>query len=136
MLTTDFSRIAPFVNAATKSEVQSVGGAGIGWLRDDDVVAGVLYEDYTGEGGSITAHIAVAPGAVMTREFIRTIFDYPFKQLRVGRIFATVASDNWKSHRLVAHMGFEPMTTVVGYYPDADMVIYVMTADKCRWLEN
>ena len=47
-----------------------------------------------------------------------------------------VASNNHKSIRLVEHMGFEPTTTVVGYYPDADMVVYVMTADKCRWLEN
>ena len=136
MLTTDFPRVAQFVNTATRSEVIPSGGAALGWLRDDELIAGVLYEDFTGEDGSVTAHIAVAPGSVLAREFVHTIFDYPFKQLKVGRIFATVASDNWKSHRLVEHMGFEPMTTLVGYYPDADMVIYVMTADKCRWLEK
>ena len=136
MLITDFPRVAQFVNTATKCEVPSSGGVGIGWLRDDELVAGVLYEDYTGEDGSISAHIAVAPGAVLTREYTRAIFLYPFKQLKVRRIFAMVASNNHKSIRLVEHMGFEPTTTVVGYYPDADMVVYVMTADKCRWLEN
>jgi hypothetical protein len=136
MLTTDFPRVSQFVASQAECSVPASGGVGIGWLRDDALVAGVLYEDFTGEDGSITGTITVLPGSVMTKEFTKAIFWYPFRQLKVRKILAMVASNNHKSARLVEHMGFEPMTTVVGYYPDADMVVYEMTADKCRWLEN
>lgn len=135
MLTYDFNTVAKFVNAATERENPLSTGTAIGWLRDEELVAGVLYEDFTGEGGSISAHIAVAPGAVMSREFTWAVFTYPFKQLRVAKIFAMVSNINWKSVRLVNHMGFTEAAVIPGYYPDSDLIVYEMTADKCRWLE-
>lgn len=133
-LSFDFPRVSQFVSSLTKCTIPSSGGAAIGLLRDDDFVAGVLYEDFTGEGGSITATIAVAPGAVMVREFVSAIFAYPFKQLGVGKIIALVSSTNWKSVRLVKHMGFVETAVVQGYYPDADLIVFEMSAANCRWL--
>jgi RimJ/RimL family protein N-acetyltransferase len=133
-LSFDFPRVSQFVSALTNCTIPSSGGAAIGLLRDDEIVAGVLYEDFTGEGGSITATISVAPGAVMTKEFVSAIFAYPFKQLGVGKIIALVSSTNWKSARLVKHMGFVETAVVQGYYPDADLIVFEMSAANCRWL--
>ena len=133
-LSFDFPRVAQFVSTLTECTIPPSGGAAIGLLRDDELVAGVLYEDFTGEGGSITGTIAVVPGAVMGKEFTRAIFAYPFKQLGVGKIIALVSNINWKSVRLVNHMGFIETAVVQGYYPDADLIVFEMSATDCRWL--
>ena len=134
MLTFDFPRVAQFVSALTECTIPSSGGAAIGLLRDDELVAGVLYEDFTGEGGSITGTIAVVPGSVMDKEFTRAIFAYPFQQLKAGKLLALVSDNNWRSVRLVRHMGFAESAVIQGYYPDADLIIFEMLAADCRWL--
>lgn len=134
LLLNDFPRVAAFVSAATDCTVPSAGGAAIGWLRDDELLAGVLYEDFT--GSSITATIAVAPGAVLTKEFVRAIFTYPFVQLGCGKMLALIHENNWRSHRLVKHMGFEVEAVIADYYPDGALNIYTMTKADCRWLEK
>ena len=134
MLTFDFLRVAQFVSALTECTIPPSGGAAIGLLRDDELVAGVLYEDFT--GSSITATIAVAPGAVLTREFTQAIFTYPFMQLGCGKMLALIHENNWRSHRLVKHMGFKVEAVIADYYPDGALNICTMTKADCRWLEK
>lgn len=134
MLTSDFQKVAQFVADAVECPISDRGAAAIGWERDGDVVAGVMYDHWT--GASVTASIAVAPGAVMTKDFLWAIFNYPFNQLKVGIIIAFISEANWKSRNLVERMGFGLETRVVGAYPDGDMLIYTMTAGNCRWLEK
>jgi len=134
MLTADFSLISKFVAEAVGCPIHDRGNAAIGWMRDDELVAGVMYEHYT--GASIEATIAVAPGAVLVKAFMRYIFDYPFKQLKVNLIIISVAESNWKSRNLVEKMGFVKEAEVAGVYPDGSMLIYTMTPGQCRWLEK
>ena len=134
MLTTDFSRVSRFVADRAECHIPAAGGAAIGWLRDDKIVAGVLYEDFTGEGGSITATIAIEPGAILTRHMIWAMFDYPFLRLKVKKLLALIHSSNHKSRRLVEHLGFRISSGITGYYPDGNLIVYEMTADECRWL--
>lgn len=134
MLTVDFPRVERFVCALTGAECRVAGATGIGWLREDEVVAGVLYESYTGQGGSVTAHIAIASGSSFTKEFMRAIFQYPFEQLGVRTIYAMVSSNNIESRRLVERMGFQPETKIANYYPEGDLIVYALTADNCIWL--
>lgn len=136
MLTTDFSRVSRFVAERAECVIPAEGGAAIGWLRDDQVVAGVLYEDFTGVGGSITATIAVESGAILTRDMMWAIFDYPFRQLCVSKLFALIHSNNHKSIRLVDHFGFRAVSGIAGYYPDGNLIVYEMNAVDCRWLEK
>ena len=134
MLTTDFPRVSRFVAERAECFIPATGGAAIGWLRDDDIVAGVLYEDFTGEGGSITATIAVEPGAILTRQMIWAMFDYPFVRLGAKKLLALIHGNNHKSRRLVEHLGFCSVSGIEGYYPDGNLIVYEMNADECRWL--
>lgn len=133
-LISDFTTVSKFVSDAVGCAVPDRGAAAVGWVRDDDVVAGVLYDHYT--GASITATIAVAPAAVMVKDFLWAIFDYPFNQLEVGLIIAFIAESNWKSRNLVEKMGFVCESKIEGAYPDGAMLIYTMTKAQCRWLEK
>ena len=134
MLTNDLALVAPFVANAVGCPIHDRGNAALGWIRDDEVIAGVMYEHYT--GASIEATIAVAPGAVLVPGFVKIIFDYPFKQLGVNLILISVAESNWKSRSLVEKLGFKKEAEIVGVYPDGAKIIYTMTPSQCRWLEN
>lgn len=111
-----------------------LASAAIGWLRDDEHTCGVFYDNFT--GSSITATIAIAPGAVMPKEFLRAIFAYPFEQLGCRKIVALVADDNHKSKTMLEKMGFVIDAVVPDYYPDSSLIIYALSKPLCRYLEK
>lgn len=105
-------------------------GASIGWERNGEIVAGVVYTDYNGK--QITA--AIAADAPLAREFVRVIFDYPFNQLKVERITATIEADNRKSHRLCKHFGFTHEAVLQRAGRRGDLHVYRLFREDCRWL--
>lgn len=133
MLTTDIPSVAGWVANMADADPRLTVGA-IGWIRDDDLTCGAFYENYTHR--SITATIAIAPGAVMPKEFLWAIFYYPFVQLDCEKIVALIAENNRKSQTLVEKMGFVREAVVADYYPEGDLLIYSMTKSQCRFLEN
>ena len=133
MLTTDTPTVTTWVANMADADPRLTVGA-VGWLRDDDLTCGAFYENYTRR--SITATIAVAPGAVVPKEFLRAIFHYPFVQLGCEKIVALIAENNWKSQNLVDKMGFVKEAVVDNYYPEGDLFIYTMTKPQCRFLEK
>jgi hypothetical protein len=122
-----------WVANATEADPR-IASAAIGWLRDDEHTCGVFYENFT--GSSITATIAVAPGAVIPKEFLRAIFTYPFEQLGCRKILALVAEDNHKSRGMLEKMGFIIEAVVMDYYPDTNLIIYALSKHLCRFLEK
>lgn len=130
MLTTDIPLVAEWVSARADADPRGISAA-IGWVSDGKLVAGATYEDYT--GGSITATIAIDNGS-MVKQFLSAIFEYPFRQLNVGKIFAMVAQTNSPSRRLVEKMGFVQETVLKDYYSCEDLIVYSMTAKQCRFL--
>jgi hypothetical protein len=133
MLITDVPSVAEWVANMAEADPRLVVGA-VGWLRDQHLTCGAFYESYTHR--SITATIAVAPGAVMPKDFLRAIFHYPFVQLGCEKIVALIAENNWKSQNLVEKMGFVKEAVVAEYYPEGDLFIYSMTKSQCRFLEK
>ena len=80
------------------------------------------------------ASIAIA--GPVTKAWLRSIFAYPFVQLKAKVILGAIAATNYKSLRLVDHMGFFS----VGDIPDADpcglLCLYAMHRDECRYLKG
>jgi len=132
VLTTDLPLVTEWVSNRAEADPRGVTAA-IGWVSDGKLVAGATYEDYT--GGSITATIAIDDRRV-SRQFLRFIFEYPFRQLSVGKIFAMVAQTNSSSRRLVEKMGFVQEAVLKDYYSCEDLIVYSMTAEHCRFLEK
>ena len=130
----DYDTVAPMVCVLADCSPDKTKATAIGWESDGQIVSGVLYEQFTGEGGSVTAHIAIQPGSRLVRAFLRDIFDYPFNRLKVGKVFAMIGSSNDASVRLVEHMGFVKEAVVPGYCPGEDLLVFGMSADNCKWI--
>lgn len=92
----------------------------------------VVYDGWT--ANSCAAHMAVdAP--IAWRALLLPAFSYPFEQLGVGVILATVPGNNAKSLRLTKHLGFHE----VGCLRDAHaagvpLVVFEMRKENCGWL--
>lgn len=108
-------------------------GSAIGLVRNGELAAGVLYEDFN--GANVICHIA-GEGNWASREFLGLIFDYPFNQLKVKRITVPVSSTNAKSISLVLKMGFELECTLAQATPDSDLHLFRMWRDDCKYLQG
>lgn len=108
---------------------------GIGWQKNGQLVAGVAYANFNGV--NIECHIA-SDGSKqwMTREYLRTIFDYPFRQANVRRITVCVGEGNSASRKFVEHLGFRLEARLHAAHPTGDILIYRMWRDECRFIGN
>lgn len=102
----------------------------VGWEKDGEIVAGVIYDGWNKR--SIVCHIAATES--LTATFLAKVFDYSFRQLQVNKMIATVASKNFKSIRLVTHMGFKEEAKIKDAHPSGDIVIFTMTKEDCKFL--
>lgn len=129
------ARVFEFVSRYVPLE--PVGGSkGLGLERDGELIAGVVYEDFNGK--NIWMHVAAKPGVQwMTRSYLWYCFHYPFVEMGVDRITGYVHEDTLAARRLAEHMGFELETRLKGAAPNgADVLLYVMWRDKCRFLKG
>lgn len=106
----------------------------IGLERDGEIIAGVVYDYYT--GSNVCMHIAAIPGRKwMTKEFLRMIFYYPFAQLGVKRLSGIIAESNHDSVRFAKKLaGAKLEARLKDAHPDGDMLIYVMFREDCKYL--
>ena len=132
-VTFDAELVGPWVSAKTGGMWTRGRGTAIGRLKDGELVAGVLYEDYT--NANIVCHIAGDDGWA-TRGFLGLIFNYPFEQLGVKRITAPVHSNNEKSILLMTRLGFTLEAVLAQAIPDGNLLIYRMFKSECRFLED
>ena len=110
------------------------GDTAVGWLDESgQLVAGILYTDYTRSSICLTARVT-NPRAV-TREWLFAIFDYPFNQLCVKRITSIISTGNPVSIKTSEHLGWKRETTLADYFPDGDGIVYIMRREDCRWLD-
>jgi RimJ/RimL family protein N-acetyltransferase len=131
MLTFDKDLVGQWVARHTSSTFTPENSSCIGLLdKDGQLIAGVWYESYNKV--SIMAHIAIQ--GRINREFLFTIFDYPFVQLGVNKIIGPVNSNNLDALKLDDNFGFEEEARIKDAYPDGDMVLLSLTKDKCRFL--
>lgn len=108
--------------------------AGIGALKDGLLVAGVAYAEWNGV--NVVCHIAAEGKLWATRQFLWTIFDYPFNQLKCNRITVCIGEGNKPSRNLVERMGFTQEANLQGAHPTGDLIVYSMFKSGCKYLET
>lgn len=134
MIVTDASWVGPWVCERAGGTWIEGRGTAIGLMnRDGGLKAGVLYEDWN--GANIVCHIRGEEGWA-TKEYLRVIFDYPFRQLKVKRITVPVASVNDKAKAFVQRLGFTLEAVLTDAHPEGDLMIFKMTPAECRWLTH
>ena len=116
-------------------ETEMQGAIGIGLEEDGELIAGVVFNHYTGP--SIMMHVAAEPGRRwLTKNFLWRCFAYPFLQLQCNRITGLVRVDNLEAQRFDEHLGFKREGLVRKACTDGtDMILYGMLREECRWLE-
>lgn len=106
-------------------------GTALGLVRDNQIIAGVLYEDWN--GANVNVHIAANGVNWLNREFLRVMFDYPFRQLGCNRLTSVTYSGNHASLRFQKHLGFEHEAVLREAHPTGDLIVMAMHRDKCKW---
>ncbi len=123
--------VGHWVSDRVNGQFFAAASQAIGLERDDKIVAGVIYENWNKV--SIWCHIAIE--GRLTKQYLWTIFNYPFIQIGAKKIIVPVSSENEKSLSLVGNMGFVEEARIRDARPDGDMVFLVMDKAKCRFLE-
>jgi RimJ/RimL family protein N-acetyltransferase len=99
------------------------------------IMGGVLYNSYTGIGGSINMHVAGFHPRWINRDMLYVCFNYPFVQLGVKKIFGQIPCKNKRAIDFDLKLGFERLVVVEGVYPNDDMLVVAMTREQCRYLD-
>lgn len=130
----DDQRVYEFVTSHGVSLVRSAGQQGIGLIKNDELVAGVIYDDYN--GSNIWMHVAANPGKQwLNRQFLYAAFAYPFKQLTCNRVTGWVEAKNSDARRFDEHLGFKQEAVLSGAAQGGgDVIIYRMFKDECRFI--
>ena len=106
---------------------------GIGWQRNGEIIAGVIFCEYNST--NMVCHIA-SDGSRRwaTRTFLWAICHYCYEQVRVKRITVCVGEGNGASRKFVEHFGFTHEATLEGAHPSGDMLVYRLWRRDCRFL--
>jgi len=105
---------------------------GIGWERDGEMVAGVLYNNWNDT--SVCMHIAAEGRHWCSRKFLFAVFDYPFNEAGKRVILGMVGSRNREAMRFDLHVGFKLHTIIPDAHPDGELHILTMRREDCRWI--
>jgi RimJ/RimL family protein N-acetyltransferase len=129
----DNQRVYHFVNQHFPVR-NSEGIKGIGLEQDGELIAGVLYDDWSGT--NIWMHVAAIPGRRwLNREYLRVCFGYPFIQLNCLRISGWVEESNWEARRFDEHLGFKPEAVLERAARDGgNVIVYRMFREECRFI--
>lgn len=112
------------------------GATGIGIIKDGELAVGIMYDVYTGVGGSIMMHSRCDNPKATSKWFYWAIFDYPFNQLGVKRCNVLVHENNERALKLNIKLGFVRDAVIKDYFPDGDAVLLAMYKKDCSWLKN
>lgn len=103
-------------------------------MKDEVLVAGVLYEDFN--GANLLMHVAAEGKYWLDRRYLWFCFWYPFEQLRCKRVTGVVPATNEQAIIFDQHLGFKLEAVLKDAHPTGDLNILVMRKEDCRWLEK
>lgn len=92
---------------------------------------------YNGFNGNVCMMHCAGDGNWISRDFLRQAFAYPFVQLKLSYLFATVAATNHRAMKLNRHLGFEVLHRLPDGWKDGeDMILMRMRRNQCRWIKE
>lgn len=109
----------------------------MGFVNDDaEILAGFMFERYTGVTGSLHVHWAISEGAGLTKGMLQLVAIYAYDQLGVDIMYGEVRASDKNVRDIDERLGFVETAILPAYFPDDDLVIYSMTKRQCRWLPS
>lgn len=109
--------------------------AAIGFMRNDELIAGVVYNNWhhPSDPGLIEASIASTTPRWCNRATLAVIFGYPFNQLGCRRLTATTEAKNQPVRAFLCHLGFREEGVIRQGFPTDDAVVYGMLRGEWPW---
>lgn len=133
-LTFDKDLIGPWVFRRVAKVWGPEGREAVGLVGEDGIpVAGIVFEDYTGQGGSVSLHISIDNPNIPIRNLLVTAASYCFDQMGVNKVVGLIPSNNVDALRFDMRLGFKPEAVLKDIYPDGDLVILTMYKHECRF---
>jgi hypothetical protein len=129
----DKDLIGPWVFGRIQKTWGPQGREAIGLVQDDVVLAGIVFEDCTGPGGSVSLHVAISHPMVPIRKLLVVAAKYGYDQLGVDKLIGQVPSFNVEALTFDMRLGFQPEAVIKDVFPDGDMVILSMTREQCSF---
>lgn len=104
---------------------------GVGDSERGKIYAGVVFHDYQAAYRNIQLSMAAASPLWATRRMIRTLLDYPFRQLGVWMVWTMTPIENERALKVNEHIGFKRKPIVPHVFgPKKHAVICQMTAPE------
>jgi RimJ/RimL family protein N-acetyltransferase len=112
-------------------------GIGVVDFRTDEMpqlIAGIWFENFN--GANMMMHAAALPGSRwMNKEVLWYTFHYAFVTCGCKRVTGLVPESNAEARRFDERLGFTIEARLRDAAPDGDLLVYVMFAEDCRWLQ-
>ena len=105
-------------------------------LKYGNLIGGVVFHNYHELPKGSICEVSVAfDEPFWTRKGMRTIFNYPFKQLRVSRLQAATYVGNIHCRSILERLGFQFEGIMrKAYDGETDSCLYSMMPGECRWI--
>jgi len=133
MYSFDADLIKPWIEKEINDEILGRDVRCIGQIDSNkELIAAVAYSGFNEAQMIMSLAIKKAP----SRKFFAIMFDYPFNRAPVNRLTAFIRSDNEKSINLAQRCGFVLESTMKQAIPDADMLVFRLFKDECRFLDQ
>lgn len=105
--------------------------AAIGVVRNDAIIAGMVYHDYQPEARTIQLSMAASSPRWAVREIIKGFLDYPFIQLGVYKVWTATPIGNIRAIRVNEKTGFKREAVLAHHFgPRNHAVICRMLAPE------
>lgn len=126
--------VLAFVQARMPGLLRREHMVGMGWRRDGELVAGVIFENI-GRHNAWVHVAAIEGGAWLVRRAIWYPFVYAFGVCGLDRLSGHIEASNTASRRFAEHLGFRQEAVLSGAAEDGgDVLIYVLWAKECRYV--
>jgi RimJ/RimL family protein N-acetyltransferase len=107
----------------------------MGVVRDDRLIAGIVYHNWDQEAGIIEISGAALPGSGwISRETLRRMYQYPFHQLGCQMIAQRTPADNERLLRILAAYGYMFVKVPRMFGRTRDGVLCLLTEEA--WAKN
>jgi RimJ/RimL family protein N-acetyltransferase len=109
------------------------GSMSIARVRDGLLLGGVVYYHMTGE--SVAVHVAGSVEHWLNRDLLWVVFDFPFSQLGVKRLFGEISEDNQAALKFNENLGFHTVARIEGVFPNnVACIVRRLDREDCRFL--
>lgn len=106
----------------------------IGWMANDKLIGGTVYNHYDKGSGVIELSSASDDPRWLTRDTINTMFSYPFDQLKCQMVVIRVSEFNDRMRGIAQRFGFDEYVIPRLRGRDEDECVYTLTAEQ--WMES